>query len=241
MDFSVCTPLKTTWGEIGDAKIVDTEDSGGTSRDRRELEMNIVKRLLHTKNTFSVDESSMIPSGQLYLVRSPSSPKSENECLCNDAILTIRDTSHRFNHELVIWKGNESDANSLSDDDDEDHGGTGNFFENESNILKSFSIDASLKICLFERYNEKIISWNDMEGDIGDMFEYKITRTVAEDTIEKFMTSIYKCKYERKYRRPSSNISLLQLEEFALDRSDILGSALDPSIRSNSSILNMKR
>lgn len=58
--------------------------------------MNIVKRFLMKNTGYSTDEPIMIPSGQLYLVRSPSSPKSENECLYNDAILTIRQTHKPF-------------------------------------------------------------------------------------------------------------------------------------------------
>ncbi|GAV26673.1 hypothetical protein PMKS-000128 [Pichia membranifaciens] len=182
----------------------------------------------------------MIPSGQLYLVRSPSSPKSENECLYNDAILTIRETNHQFDYQLVVWKGNLSDSDSSSDDDNGDSDINDNFFENESNILKSFLIDSSLNLCLFERYSQKIISWRDMEGDLGDMFEYRITSTVPNDTIEQFMTAIYKCKYERKYQKSSANLSLKDVQEFIVDRNQIfdncLNSANTPSISSN---LNM--
>lgn len=203
-------------------------------------EMNIVKRFFMNHHKYPTNESSMIPSGQLYLVRSPSSPKSENECLYNDAILTIRETNHQFDYQLVVWKGNPSDSESSSEDDNEDSDVNDNFFENESNILKSFLIDSSLNICLFERYAQKIISWSDMEGDLGDRFEYRITSTVPTDTIEQFMTAIYKCKYERKYRKSSANISFKDIQEFIVDRSqnfeNCLNSANTPSI---SSALNM--
>lgn len=203
--------------------------------------MNIVKRFLRKNPSYINDESIMIPSGQLYLVRSPSSPKSENECLYNDAILTIRETHNQFDHQLVIWKGNESDSDSLDDDENEDEIGNDNFFENESNLVKTFLIDTSLKICLFERYNEKIISWRDMEGDFGDMFEYRITKTVPNDTIEQFMTSIYKFKYERKYKKSSSNIKLSDIQEFIIDRNDIFDNCLNSANSASiPSALNMK-
>lgn len=202
--------------------------------------MNIVKRFFMNQKNYSTDESNMIPSGQLYLVRSPSSPKSENECLYNDAILSIRKTNHPFDYQLVVWKGQPSDSDSLSDDENEDSDASDTFFDNESNILKSFIIDAGLQICLFERYHEKIISWRDMEGDLGDMFEYRINNTVPLDTIEKFMTTIYKCKYERKYKKSSSNVDVKDIQEFIVDINDInincLNSANTPSI---SSTLNM--
>ncbi|ODQ45274.1 hypothetical protein PICMEDRAFT_17758 [Pichia membranifaciens NRRL Y-2026] len=202
--------------------------------------MNIVKRFFMNHNKYPTDESSMIPSGQLYLLRSPSSPKSENECLYNDAILTVRETNHQFDYQLVVWKGNPSDSESSSDDDNGDSDVNDNFFENESNVLKSFLIDSSLNLCLFERYSQKIISWRDMEGDLGDMFEYRITSTVPNDTIEQFMTAIYKCKYERKYQKSSANLSLKDVQEFIVDRNQLfdncLNSANTPSISSN---LNM--
>lgn len=202
--------------------------------------MNIVKRLLNKPKAYGMEDSVMIPSGQLYLVRSPSSPKSENECLYNDAILTIRKTRHEFNHELVVWKSNESDSDSLDNDEDVNNTDEEQFFENESNILKTFLIDSSLKLCLFERYDEKIISWRDMEGDIGDMFEYRITKTVPNDTIEQFMTTIYKCKYERKYRKSSVGINLKDLEEFIVDRNEIFDNCLNSANTiSASSTMNM--
>lgn len=202
--------------------------------------MNIVKRLLNKPKAYGMEDSVMIPSGQLYLVRSPSSPKSENECLYNDAILTIRKTRHEFNHELVVWKSYESDSDSLDNDEDVNNTDEEQFFENESNILKTFLIDSSLKLCLFERYDEKIISWRDMEGDIGDMFEYRITKTVPNDTIEQFMTTIYKCKYERKYRKSSVGINLKDLEEFIVDRNEIFDNCLNSANTiSASSTMNM--
>lgn len=202
--------------------------------------MNIVKRFLSKSKVYNMENSVMIPSGQLYLVRSPSSPKSENECLYNDAILTIRETNHQFSYELVVWKSYESDSDSLNNDENEEVDDEEQFFERESNILKTFLIDSSLKLCLFERYEERIISWRDMEGDIGDMFEYRITMSVPNDTIEEFMTSIYKCKYERKYRRSSKNIDVKDLKEFILDRNKISDSCLNSAnTPSASSTMNM--
>lgn len=202
--------------------------------------MNIVKRLLYKSKAYGAEDSAMIPSGQLYLVRSPSSPKSENECLYNDAILTIRKTRHEFNHELVVWKNNESESDSLDNDEDVNVTDEEQFFENESNILKTFLIDSNLKLCLFERYDEKIITWRDMEGDIGDMFEYRITKTVPNDTIEQFMTKIYMCKYERKYQKSSVGIDLSDLKEFIVDRNDIFENCLNSANTiSASSTMNM--
>ena len=203
--------------------------------------MNIVKRFFKNQNTQPTDDANIIPSGQLYLVRSPSSPKSENECLYNDTILTIRSTNKPFNHQLIVWKGNLSDSDSLSDDEDNDEDLNDNFFENDSNILKSFIIDSSLKICLFERYNEKIISWRDMEGDYGDTFEYRINKTVPIDTIEQFMTSIYKYKFERKYQKSSSNININDIQEFIVDSNEVNNNCLNSANTSSiSSALNFQ-
>lgn len=202
--------------------------------------MNIVKRFLAKKQPVILDELIIIPSGQLYLVRSPSSPKSENECLYNDAALTIRNTIHQYNYELVLWKGNESDSDSLNDEEDENSEAQDEFFENESNVLKSFVIDQNLKVCLFERYGEKIISWKDMEGDFGDMFEYRINKSVPNDTIEQFMTCIYKYEYEKKYEKSSEFVTAKELQEFIVERSELFDSCLDSAYTpSSSSTINM--
>ncbi|ONH70756.1 Vacuolar import and degradation protein 27 [Pichia kudriavzevii] len=202
--------------------------------------MNIVKRFLAKKQPVILDELIIIPSGQLYLVRSPSSPKSENECLYNDAALTIRNTIHQYNYELVLWKGNESDSDSLNDEEDENSEAQDEFFENESNVLKSFVIDQNLKVCLFERYGEKIISWKDMEGDFGDMFEYRINKSVPNDTIEQFMTCICKYEYEKKYEKSSEFVTAKELQEFIVERSELFDSCLDSAYTpSSSSTINM--
>lgn len=181
--------------------------------------MNILKRLFMNNKMHSSDKTIQLPSGQLYLVRSPNSPKSENECLYDDAIISIRETNSAYNYELAISKSlptdQDADGNDLEDDPSEDG------FDTESTTLKAFHIDDQLKICLFHETDREVLGWKDLEGDIGDSYEYRINPTVSQDTIDQFMLAIYKCEYEFKYRKSSSKVRASKLREFVFERDDI--------------------
>ncbi|VEU23596.1 DEKNAAC104587 [Brettanomyces naardenensis] len=183
--------------------------------------MNILKKFFLNNNIHSGDKSVLVPSGQLFLVRSPSSPKSENECLYDDVIITIRDTTNPFNYQLLVSKSNSSDQDILSDEDIDDGTDDDTLFDTDSSNLKTFLIDEQLKFCLFHDYERDVIAWKDLEGDIGDMYEYRINPTVPQDTIDHFLLAIYKCEYERKYKKSSSHVHAAALQEFVVDRSDL--------------------
>lgn len=177
------------------------------------FQMNILKRFFLNNNAHSGDKSVMISSGMLFLVRSPSSPKSENECLYNDAMLSISETTNPFNYQLVVSKSSGDQDGYSNDEAEPDDTDDGDLFE-DSNVLKTFLIDQELKFCLFHRHNQEVIAWRDIEGDIGDVYEYRIDRNISQDTIDHFMLSIYKCEYERKYKRSSARVTADHLQEF---------------------------
>ncbi|GMM28683.1 Vid27 protein [Martiniozyma asiatica (nom. inval.)] len=181
--------------------------------------MNILKRIFAGSNgtTSGSTSTATITEGQLFLVRSPSSPKSENECLYSDVALSVKDGS------LVVWKaqqlGEGNDDDEEQDDEDESP---------ESNILKTFPIALPLKVALFERYNRMIITWPDVEGDLGDAFEFRIHSSVPLESIELFMVAVYRSKYELKYKRSSDDVELIELQEFVNDRDELADNLLSP-------------
>ncbi|EDK46484.1 conserved hypothetical protein [Lodderomyces elongisporus NRRL YB-4239] len=62
------------------------------------------------------------------------------------------------------------------------------------------------------------IAWNDLNGDLGDKFEFVIDEDVRLADFESFMTTVYKCLYEAKYRESSIRINdMAQLREFVYD------------------------
>lgn len=202
--------------------------------------MNILRRFFLSNKTHSGDTSVSIPSGQLILVRSPASPKSENECLYEDVILSIRETSSPFNYQLVVGKNHTSEQDLISDGDDENNE-EDELFESDTTVLKSFLIDAQLKFILFEDTESEILGWKDLEGDAGDMYEYRINPTVPQDTVDHFLFAIYRCEYERKYKRSSADIHAASLKEFVVEQKDLQleGDHILSSISTASSTLDL--
>ncbi|ODV85758.1 hypothetical protein CANARDRAFT_27850 [[Candida] arabinofermentans NRRL YB-2248] len=180
--------------------------------------MNIIKKLFLNNSPHSKDELILIPSGQLFLIRSPTSPKSENECLYSEVVATIKETTQPFCYQLVINKLGSEEQDPLGGDDSDDGNDEEELFESESNSLKSFLIVEELKFCLSRKYDKHIIAWKDVDGDFGDMFELRIAPSVNIDTINQFMTAIYKCEYEYKYSKPSLDLTLTDLKEFIVSR-----------------------
>lgn len=168
--------------------------------------MNILKRFLgSTPKT----QLSMIPSGQLYLKRSPGSPKSGSECLYTDALASIRETSTPHNYLLVVQRAyEEGEEPSKEDDDDEDD--SAYEFADE----RVFLIDLSIRIHIYNKRTGTVLSWLNKEGEDGESFEFVVDESVKNTDIEQFMRTIHACCYERKYKRSSAGITDQQLEEF---------------------------
>lgn len=180
--------------------------------------MNIVKRFFQGEPVDSIEHSIMVPRGQLYIVRAPSSPKSENECLStSDVVLSLK------NAHLVVWQPKDGGGleDGLDEDDEElaNGGGEDEGQFADANILGTFNLKENNLICLFERYKQKIITWRDLEGDFGDMYEYRISSSVSFGVIEQFMMEVYNCLYELKYNRVKKSVD--ELQEFVVKRSDI--------------------
>ncbi|AOA62352.1 Vacuolar import and degradation protein 27 [Komagataella phaffii CBS 7435] len=171
--------------------------------------MNIIKKFFGSSPR---DELIMIPLGKLFLVRSIQSPKGESECLYNDVVASIRRTSLLHNYQLVLNKAYE-EGNDLSDDEEL----TGNDYselEDVNNEEWSFLIDQNLQFDKLYEDNSWQITWNDLNGDPGDKFHFICDESVDETLVDQFMQTLYKCQYERKYKKDSSTVSLDSLKEF---------------------------
>lgn len=194
--------------------------------------MNFLKKFIGSAST---DEVISLPSGKLFLTRSPNSPKGELECLYNDAFASIRQTTTPFFYRLFVtrvYQEGELNANEdggFEDSEDEDE------FDERHNVVRSandpnsvsghskdeygFTISDELKFHYYEKGDgTRAISWKDLNGDLGDRFEFIVDEDCSQADVDNFMLALFKCQYEQRYHKSSlgfTNIS--QLKEFAYD------------------------
>lgn len=172
--------------------------------------MNILRKFL--SSSAPKEELVVIPSGELFLKRSPSSPKGMNECIFKDAIARIRKTSTDFQYQLVIERVYEEGEADLEETDE-----NGSDLEDESKDERVFLIDEALKICYYSRGDNVIISWQDLEGEVGDVFEFICAADTKPKTFDMFEFLAKKSQYERKYQKPFEGKEDEDLQEFDFD------------------------
>lgn len=173
------------------------------------------------------DEIALIPSGKLFLTRSPNSPKGSLECLYNDAYASIKQTSRPFIYQLSVskvYQEGEADGDGSngfgfddSDEDDDDHHlDTSNSMElsSKSKDEWNFLIVPDLHFEISESYDGSNIKWIDLNGDYGDKFEFTIDEDVKLKDFIQFKTALFKCLYELKYHTSADNIEANDLKEF---------------------------
>lgn len=161
-----------------------------------------------------------IPQGQLYLVR-PLSPKGYSELIFKDAAASIRRTGQEFQYQLVIQRAYEEGEEELADDEDE---------QGENDILdkdeKVFLLDPTLHFRSEVRDGgAKILAWNDLSGDTGDLFEFVCESSIASDKVATFELAALECQYERKYRQSAQGATEDQLQEFSFHQERPIPSA----------------
>ncbi|CDK29097.1 unnamed protein product [Kuraishia capsulata CBS 1993] len=178
--------------------------------------MNFIRKLLSSSPK---DELVVIPSGQLYLVRSPTSPKGESECLYNDVVASIRETSIQYNYQLIIQKAFEEGE--VSDrEEDNDESSVFDDLEEGKDDDWTFLIDETLKFSRsVNKEGDTVIRWKDNTGDMGDYLQLLCDRSVKPSLLDQFMTTLYKCQFERKYKRSALSASESDLEEFKVGAS----------------------
>lgn len=160
-----------------------------------------------------------IPQGQLYLVR-PLSPKGYSELIFKDAAATIRRTGQEFQYQLVIQRAYEEGEEELADDEDE-QGVTDNLDKDE----KVFLLDQTLHFRSEVREGGKILAWDDLSGDEGDLFEFICDPSVPSDKVATFELAALQCQYERKHRRSAQKATEDELQEFAYQEEKPIPSA----------------
>ncbi|RCK57521.1 Vacuolar import and degradation protein 27 [Candida viswanathii] len=181
--------------------------------------MNFLRKFIGTTTT---DEVALIPSGKLFLTRSKQSPKGALECLYNDAFASIKQTTSPYYFQLCItrvYQEGESEFSRFDDSDDDDDLDDlipASDSKSQSKDEWIFPITEELKIYKLDKPDgTRAIAWKDLNGDLGDNFEFVIEEEVRNSEVESFMLTIYKCLYEGKYHTSALGINdMSQLKEF---------------------------
>lgn len=160
-----------------------------------------------------------IPQGQLYLVR-PLSPKGYSELIFKDAAATIRRTGQEFQYQLVIQRAYEEGEEELADDEDEQ--GVADSLDKDEKV---FLLDQTLHFRSEVREGGKILAWDDLSGDEGDLFEFICDPSVPSDKVATFELAALQCQYERKFRRSAQKATEDELQEFAYQEEKPIPSA----------------
>jgi hypothetical protein len=151
-----------------------------------------------------------IPQGQLYLVR-PLSPKGFSELIFKDAAATIRRTGQEYQYQLVIQRAYEEGEEDLAEDEDEQ--GAGDSLDKDEKV---FLLDQSLHFRSEVRQDgSKVLAWDDLSGDEGDLFEFICDPSVPSEKVATFEIAALQCQYERKFRRSGQQATEAELQEFA--------------------------
>lgn len=180
--------------------------------------MNFVRKFIGATPT---DVVSLIPSGKLFLTRSPCLPKGALECLYNDAMISVKKTTTRHYYQLSVIKAyEEGEANLQSDEnDDDDSGSDSDSNDSRNSDEKLFVLAPDLRVKVYSKHDgTRVISWRDLTGDIGDRFEFVVDEDVKYTDVDSFMLALYKCLYELKYQKSAASISsMTDLSEFVYD------------------------
>ncbi|KAJ5220323.1 hypothetical protein N7468_009527 [Penicillium chermesinum] len=170
---------------------------------------NVGKFLFRDTSKESIIE---IPQGQLYLVR-PLSPKGYSELIFKDAAASIRRTGQEFQYQLVIQRAYEEGEEELAEDEDE-HGAADGLDKDE----KVFLLDQSLHFRSEVREGGvKILAWDDLSGDEGDLFEFICDPSVPSDKVATFELAALQCQYERKFRCSAQKATEEELQHLRIN------------------------
>lgn len=181
--------------------------------------MNFLRKLLKASPT---DELALIPLGKLFLSRSPLLPKGELECLYNDACISIKETTTAFLFQLTVvraYQEGESISQSSTDYDDDDDENEGNSEDFRSKDEKVFFLTPELNARVYTKHDRtRAISWKDLQGDLGDLFEFLIDEEIRSSDVDHFLFTLFRCMYEQTYQKSSAGIlNINELSEFFYD------------------------
>lgn len=153
--------------------------------------MNFLRNIL---GSGAKQELAVIPSGQLFLKRAPNSVKGVSECIYKEAAAIIRKTESEFQHQLLVQRVYEEGEEAFEDTEEEDR------LDDEE---WCYLIDEALEISYFaDSDGHIVVSWKDLNGDIGDRFEFICEKGTKGEVFDKFETVAKQCMFERKYQVP---------------------------------------
>lgn len=176
--------------------------------------MNFLRKIIGAS---AVDEVALIPQGKLFLARSPLLPKGALECLYNDAYITIKQTTTPYLYQLAAiraYEEGEVSPEALDEaDGDDDSEGAALDSRNADEWVFFLAPELKVRICT-KHDGTRVIAWKDMNGDLGDLFEFVVDEEVKYNELDHFMAALYRCLYELKYQKSSAGVEAEQLEEF---------------------------
>lgn len=173
-------------------------------------------------------EVASIPSGKLFLSRSLLSPKGALECLYNDSVLIIKQSSAPFCYQLCVIRAyQEGEASAtFSDGDEEDDGGDTLEDEQHNTDERMFFLASDLNVRLYLKNDgTQVIRWDDVSGDTGDCYEFIVDEEIKNHEVDNFMLSLYRCLYEQLNEKSAANVPESELKmQFAQPFSPVLSS-----------------
>ncbi|KAG5361579.1 Vacuolar import and degradation protein 27 [Yarrowia sp. C11] len=164
--------------------------------------MNFLRNIL---GSGSKQELAVIPSGQLFLKRSPHSVKGVSECIYKEAAAIIRKTEVEFQSQLIVQRVYEEGEEAFEGTEEEDQ------LDDEE---WCYLIDEALRISYFMQDGHVVVTWNDLNGDPGDRFEFICDTGIKPEVYDKFSQVAQECMYERKYTASAKGVSEDELAEF---------------------------
>lgn len=179
--------------------------------------MNFLKKFIKASPT---DEMALIPSGKLFLSRSPQLPKGALECLYNDSLLAIKRTTTPYCYQLQVIKAyQEGELSSQSADEDDEDDENESSAETPNHDERMFFLSEELKFRIYNKHDgTKVIAWRDLNGDLGDRFEFVVDEEIKYNEVDHFMLTLYHCLYEQKYEKSAAGIHGKELTaEFQYD------------------------
>lgn len=175
--------------------------------------MNFLRKFIHSTPT---GEVASIPSGKLFLSRSLLSPKGALECLYNDSILTIRQSSSQFCYQLCVTRAyQEGELSDNFNDDDEDGEGEDALDDEAHNTdERLFFLSTELNVRVYQKNDgTQVIRWDDVSGDSGDCYEFVVDEEIKNNEVSNFMLSIYRCLYEQTNEKSAAGVPEKELEK----------------------------
>ncbi|KAG5358125.1 Vacuolar import and degradation protein 27 [Yarrowia sp. B02] len=164
--------------------------------------MNFLRNIL---GSGSKQELAVIPSGQLFLKRSPHSVKGVSECIYKEAAAIIRKTESEFQSQLIVQRVYEEGEEAFEGTEEEDA------LDDEE---WCYLIDEALEISYFSFEGHVVVTWRDLSGDPGDRFEFICDVGTKPEVFDKFERVAQECMYERKYGVSAKDASEEDLAEF---------------------------